>query len=255
MTTTEWHEDDVDSGWLNGTISEPVVGPTGPPGPAGAPGGTAAWRGTYDAGTVYAQLDAVDYQGSSFVNVNVAGSTGVAPVPGTNTATWQQIAAKGATGATGPAGPTGPTGPTGPAGTGGAVLGQATGPSTTLTPSAAGSVSNITSLTVSVISGHHYRVETSGYFYANSGGSTNLGVVAINSTMAGFVGGSASSPVVGDFTVNSSTTAAHSFNGHGWFLAPSTGSVTFTGSITMEGANNAVIAANSMILTVTDMGT
>lgn len=40
MTTTEWHEDDVDTGWLNGEIFVPVEGPPGPTGPAGPTGPT-----------------------------------------------------------------------------------------------------------------------------------------------------------------------------------------------------------------------
>lgn len=73
-------------------------------------------RGEYDPATRYAKNDAVSYLGSSYINVYPLGSTGVAPLPGENTATWKYLAIKGDPGDTGPAGPQGQPGPAGPQG-------------------------------------------------------------------------------------------------------------------------------------------
>lgn len=79
------------------------------------------WKGAYSAATVYNPLDAVTYNGSSYVCI-LTTTAGIAP---TNTTYWQLMAqagadgangADGADGAQGPIGPTGATGATGPQG-------------------------------------------------------------------------------------------------------------------------------------------
>lgn len=67
-------------------------------------------KGAYDAGTAYAFLDVVTYNGSSYICKAVNGSTGNLP---TDTTYWQLIASKGDTGAQGEQGETGQTGATG----------------------------------------------------------------------------------------------------------------------------------------------
>ena len=68
------------------------------------------WMGEYSALTTYAVLDAVTYNGSSYIMKTVAPSSGYLP---TNTTYWVLLAEKGDTGAAGPTGSTGPTGATG----------------------------------------------------------------------------------------------------------------------------------------------
>jgi YVTN family beta-propeller protein len=63
------------------------------------------WRGTYAAGTAYAQNDLVQSGGSSYVAVRA--TTGHAPP---NAAYWAVFAAKGSQGPQGDVGPTGPKG-------------------------------------------------------------------------------------------------------------------------------------------------
>lgn len=109
-----------------------MAGPTGATGATGTTGATGSagqgynWRGAYAAGTAYAKGDAVTLSGGSYVNVATAGSTGVSPTVGSNTATWQYVALQGTTGTAGTTGATGPTGPTGPTGATGST--GATGP-------------------------------------------------------------------------------------------------------------------------------
>lgn len=89
------------------------VGPEGPAGPTGPAGGELNWRGDWASTDNYvaANMDAISYQGSSYVAI--ADSTNQPPP---NVSYWQKLAQKGDTGATGPTGDTGPQGPTGPAG-------------------------------------------------------------------------------------------------------------------------------------------
>lgn len=67
------------------------------------------FKGEYDSAKSYTRLDAVTYQGSSYVCLS---DTTSAP-PGDS---WQLLADKGATGDVGPQGPKGDTGPVGPQG-------------------------------------------------------------------------------------------------------------------------------------------
>lgn len=121
-----------------------AIGPQGPAGPAGAAGpqGPQGPAGTIGAVTSYSStatysLGNVVYcpnpgacvsadQGSSYVYINAASSSGNDP---SNTTYWQEIAAAGAQGPQGPAGATGPAGPTGPQGPAGANGSSATGAS------------------------------------------------------------------------------------------------------------------------------
>lgn len=85
------------------------------------------WKGEWDNTTEYAALDAVTYNGSSYVAL-IDVPSGTTPA---NTTYWQMIASKGADGvdgvdgqdgAQGPQGPQGPQGiegPQGPEGSGG----------------------------------------------------------------------------------------------------------------------------------------
>ena len=121
------------------TGAQGVIGPQGAPGLPGAPGAPGAqgdpgatgasmsFVGAWDSGTAYATLQAVSFNGSSYVSLadgNTNNSPDVSPLA------WALIAEKGAAGATGgdgaqgPAGPTGATGaigPQGPVGATGAV--------------------------------------------------------------------------------------------------------------------------------------
>lgn len=93
----------------NSIVSYPI------PGPAGL-----TWQGAWAAGTAYAVRDAVSHAGSSYVAI--AASTGSTPP----SASWQILAAGGATGATGATGEIGPQGPVGSQGIQGSQ--GATGP-------------------------------------------------------------------------------------------------------------------------------
>ncbi len=84
------------------------TGPQGPPGADGVPG--LVWRGAWDSSTNYAPDDAVESQGSAFVAVNASHND---PPP---SASWNLLAAQGATGPAGPQGPPGADGGQGPAG-------------------------------------------------------------------------------------------------------------------------------------------
>lgn len=86
-------------------------------GAAGAPGKDGKpfnWRGTWDASTSYAKLDAVEHNGSCYVWTDDADST-AGDEPGVDEL-WELCAAKGAKGDTGAAGAAGPQGPQGPQG-------------------------------------------------------------------------------------------------------------------------------------------
>ena len=65
------------------------------------------WMGAYSALTTYAVLDAVTYNGSSYIMKTVAPSAGYVP---TNTTYWVVLAEKGEAGTTGATGATGATG-------------------------------------------------------------------------------------------------------------------------------------------------
>ena len=86
------------------------TGDTGPQGPAGADGtpgkdGTDGkpinWRGGYSESTQYTKLDAVSYEGSSYIFASDTPTIGA--VPGID-AEWELMAQKGDTGSQGPAG-------------------------------------------------------------------------------------------------------------------------------------------------------
>jgi uncharacterized protein (TIGR03437 family) len=109
------------------------AGATGPPGPAGPTGLT--WRQTWSSSATYAQNDAVQFNGTSYISLQ---SNNTDHEPDNSPTYWDTLAQAGAVGATGPTGPagpagatgaTGPVGPQGPTGTAGAsgVTG-ATGP-------------------------------------------------------------------------------------------------------------------------------
>lgn len=86
-------------------------------GAAGAPGKDGKpfnWRGTWDASTSYAKLDAVEHNGSCYVWTDDADST-AGDEPGVDEL-WELCAAKGAKGDPGAAGAPGPQGQIGPAG-------------------------------------------------------------------------------------------------------------------------------------------
>lgn len=94
-----------------------ATGPTGPTGAAGAAGTSFVWAGTWSSIVSYNQNDVVEYLGSSYICVNVAGSTN--NIPSSSPTYWSlmaQIGATGPTGATGAAGANGATGPTGATG-------------------------------------------------------------------------------------------------------------------------------------------
>lgn len=90
-----------------------LQGQTGPAGPAGQDGADGAngsngadgldvnWRGNYSGVTTYSLNDAVLYNGSAYIYINVSPSSGSLP---TNTSFWNLMASKGDTGDTGPAG-------------------------------------------------------------------------------------------------------------------------------------------------------
>ena len=84
------------------------------------------WKGAWQNGVVYARLDLVEYQGSTFVAVQ--DTSGVEDP--SNTSFWSLFAAGGNDGATGPQGSVGPQGPVGPKGDSGA-----TGPAGPVGPS------------------------------------------------------------------------------------------------------------------------
>lgn len=98
-----------------------LKGAAGEPGKDGKPFN---WRGAWNSATSYAQLDAVEHNGSSYVWAGDEAST-VGDEPGVDEL-WELCAAAGAagahgapgakgdTGATGPQGPKGDTGETGP---------------------------------------------------------------------------------------------------------------------------------------------
>ena len=75
------------------------------------------WKGAWQNGVVYARLDLVEYQGSTFLAVQ--DTSGVEDP--SNTSFWSLFAAGGNDGATGPQGSVGPQGPVGPKGDSGAT--------------------------------------------------------------------------------------------------------------------------------------
>jgi Collagen triple helix repeat (20 copies) len=85
------------------------AGTPGPVGPAGPPG--ANWRSVWDPDTVYAEADAVAYQGSAWLAV--INEPGGPPGPDSG---WDLLVAKGDPGAAGLPGAKGDTGDTGPPG-------------------------------------------------------------------------------------------------------------------------------------------
>src|ERR1035437_33042 len=78
---------------------------TGPQGPSG---GSTNWRGAYSSSATYASIDAVSYNGSSYVSTQ---NGNIGNQPDASPSFWQLLAQVGSTG------PTGPTGAAGPAGT------------------------------------------------------------------------------------------------------------------------------------------
>ena len=96
----------------------------GPQGATGAQGSSINFEGFWDGGTTYAALDAVFFNGSSYVSL-VGSNTGNSP--DTSPAEWAMIAQRGdvgATGADGSQGPQGATGADGPQGPQGATGAQ-----------------------------------------------------------------------------------------------------------------------------------
>jgi hypothetical protein len=83
------------------------------PGPAGPAGAPMLWRGAWSSGTTYLFMDAVSYNGSSYVATTTVASGGANP---SINGSWQTVAVKGDTGATGATGATGNTGSTGATG-------------------------------------------------------------------------------------------------------------------------------------------
>ena len=84
-----------------------AVGPTGPQGPAGADGAPVLrWRGPWQPNTVYAQNDAVSYQGSSYF-IRSPTTSNASLTPPAVPSIYGVLAQKGADGAQGPQGPQG----------------------------------------------------------------------------------------------------------------------------------------------------
>jgi uncharacterized protein (TIGR03437 family) len=103
------------------------AGPVGPVGSGGVPGRPGLmWRGTWNRRVTYAQNDAVQFNGTSYINLKVSNLN---HEPDISPTYWDTLAEMGTTGAAGPAGPSGPAGARGPAGAAGAVgAAGATGP-------------------------------------------------------------------------------------------------------------------------------
>ena len=97
-----------------GTEAEWLASLKGAAGEPGKDGKPFHWRGTWDASTSYAKLDAVEHNGSCYVWTDDADST-AGDEPGVDEL-WELCAAKGAKGDTGAAGAAGPQGPQGPQG-------------------------------------------------------------------------------------------------------------------------------------------
>ncbi len=95
-------------------------GPQGLQGPQGPSGGSTNWRGTWNSGASYKAIDAVAYNGSSYIAL----STNVNAKPDISPSTWQLLAASGTNGQTGSQGPQGSIGLTGPQGPTGATGSQ-----------------------------------------------------------------------------------------------------------------------------------
>jgi hypothetical protein len=105
---------------IKGDKGDPgVAGSPGPAGSTGQNGKSLNWRGAWGSGTTYNLLDAVSYNGSSYVCVNngIVGGT----APDVATGDWNIIALKG---------DVGPQGPAGTGGSGGVSINDTT-PSTT----------------------------------------------------------------------------------------------------------------------------
>lgn len=96
------------------TGAQGLQGPKGDPGPAGL-----TWQGTWSSASTYAMLDAVYFNGSTYISL-INSNTNNQPGVAASTA-WALLAQKGDTGATGPQGPQGPQGATGPQGPQGAT--------------------------------------------------------------------------------------------------------------------------------------
>lgn len=94
-----------------GTEAEWLASLKGAAGEPGKDGKPFHWRGTWDASTSYAKLDAVEHNGSCYVWTDDADST-AGDEPGVDEL-WELCAAKGAKGDTGAAGAAGPQGPQG----------------------------------------------------------------------------------------------------------------------------------------------
>jgi microcystin-dependent protein len=123
-----------------------ATGPQGPQGPQGVAGTGAVWRGQWDAGSTYNPIDAVTYQGSSYLcqvlNVNVP--------PSSDASKWILIAQKGDVGATGPQGPKGDTGAQGPVGPTGPGSTVTAGITTMTAPGTPATVTNVGTNTAAV---------------------------------------------------------------------------------------------------------
>ncbi len=82
----------------NGLSGSPgAAGPTGPTGlqgPQGPSGGSTNWRGTWNSGASYNAIDAVAYNGSSYIAL----STNVNAQPDISPGIWQLLAAAGTSG-------------------------------------------------------------------------------------------------------------------------------------------------------------
>lgn len=124
---SEWHDTAITFKDLTSILGGGLVGPQGPAGPPGADGaegpqgiqgpigpagpvGAAnlVFEGTWSSLTAYSALDAVFYNGSSYVCSNAVGPS--ATPPDTDTANWDLLALQGLEGPQGPIGPIGPAG-------------------------------------------------------------------------------------------------------------------------------------------------
>ena len=124
---SEWHDTAITFKDLTSILGGGLIGPQGPAGPPGADGaegpqgiqgpigpagpvGAAnlVFQGTWSNLTAYNPLDAVFYNGSSYVCSNAVGPS--ATPPDTDTANWDLLALQGLEGPQGPIGPIGPAG-------------------------------------------------------------------------------------------------------------------------------------------------
>lgn len=124
---SEWHDTAITFKDLTSILGGGLIGPQGPAGPPGADGaegpqgiqgpigpagpvGAAnlVFKSTWSNLTAYNPLDAVFYNGSSYVCSNAVGPS--ATPPDTDTANWDLLALQGLEGPQGPIGPIGPAG-------------------------------------------------------------------------------------------------------------------------------------------------